>query len=222
MRIILLGPPGAGKGTQAALICSRLGIPKISTGDMLRAAVAAGTPLGSLAREVMQQGALVSDAIILGLVRERIAEADCKSGFLFDGFPRTIVQAEGVTQAGIAIDYVIDIQVADEEIVRRLSGRCVHPASGRIYHALFNPPRVAGRDDITGEELVQREDDMEETVRRRLQVYHQQTAPLIAYYQHAAAMNAEGLRIITVDGLGGVEAIRDRILLAIDGGAARA
>lgn len=215
MRIILLGAPGAGKGTQAELICSRLGIPKISTGDMLRAAVAAGTPLGILARKVMETGALVSDEIILDLVRERIAQGDCRNGFLFDGFPRTIAQAEGLHEAGVAVDYVIEITVDDGEIVRRLSGRRVHPASGRTYHVLFNPPRVAGRDDITGEELVQREDDKEDTIRRRLQVYYDQTAPLIEYYSRTSMPRGEGPRFIKVQGTGGVDAIRDRIFAAI-------
>jgi adenylate kinase len=182
---------------------------------MLRAAVAAGTPLGALAKKVMETGALLSDEIILDLVRERIAQDDCKNGFLFDGFPRTIAQAEGLHEAGVGIDYVVEIMVDDEEIVRRLSGRRVHPASGRTYHVLFNPPRVAGRDDVTGEELVQREDDKEETVRKRLQVYYDQTAPLIEYYSRSSTPSGAGPRFIKVQGTGGVDAIRDRIFAAI-------
>lgn len=215
MRIILLGPPGAGKGTQADLICNRFGIPKISTGDMLRAAVVAGTPLGVLAHKVMEEGALVSDEVILDLVRERIAQSDCELGFLFDGFPRTIAQAEGLEAAGVDVDRVVEIKVDDDEIVRRLSGRRVHTASGRTYHELFNPPRVAGHDDVTGEALVQRDDDKEETVRKRLQVYHRQTAPLVEHYSDASRRSVHGPRFIRVEGRGSVEQIRDRIFDAI-------
>ena len=214
MRIILLGGPGAGKGTQADFICERLDIPKISTGDMLRAAVGAGTPLGRQAQAVMDAGALVSDEIILDLVTERITNPDCAKGFLFDGFPRTIVQAQGVEAAGIAIDFVVDIAVDDEEIVRRMSGRRVHPASGRTYHVDFNPPRTAGHDDVTGEALVQRDDDNEDTVRRRLAVYHEQTQPLVAYYTNKADSNG-GLTYKRVDGIGDVETVRARIVAAL-------
>lgn len=214
MRIILLGGPGAGKGTQAEFICARYGIPKISTGDMLRAAVQAGTPLGKAAKEVMDSGGLVSDDIILGLVRERVAEADCANGFLFDGFPRTIPQAEGLEASGIAVDKVIEIAVDDEEIVRRMSGRRVHPGSGRTYHVEFNPPRVADRDDETGEPLIQRDDDAEATVRKRLAVYHQQTKPLVDYYTDKAAAD-DALDCRCVEGVGSVDDIRDRIFAAL-------
>lgn len=207
MKVILLGPPGAGKGTQADFICAEFRIPKISTGDMLRAAVKAGTPLGQAAKKIMDAGGLVSDAIILGLVKERIAEADCGNGFLLDGFPRTIPQAEGIREMGIDIDRVVELAVDDEEIVKRMSGRRVHPASGRSYHVLFNPPRVPDRDDVTGEPLVQRDDDREETVRRRLEVYHQQTRPLVDYYQ-----KLDSRRYTRVEGVGEVSAIRDRII----------
>ncbi len=207
MKVILLGPPGAGKGTQADFICAEFRIPKISTGDMLRAAVKAGTPLGQAAKKIMDAGGLVSDAIILGLVKERIAEADCGNGFLLDGFPRTIPQAEGIREMGIDIDRVVELAVDDEEIVKRMSGRRVHPASGRSYHALFNPPRVPDRDDVTGEPLVQRDDDREETVRKRLEVYHQQTRPLVDYYQ-----KLDSRRYTRVEGIGKVSAIRDRII----------
>lgn len=210
MRIILLGGPGAGKGTQAEIICRRFDIPKVSTGDMLRAAVAAGTPLGQEARKIMEAGGLVSDEIILGLVRERIAAPDCKHGFLLDGFPRTIPQAEGLNQAGVMIDFVIEIHVDDDEIVRRMSGRRVHPASGRTYHLGFNPPRSEGKDDVSGEALVQRDDDKEQTVRNRLRVYHRQTEPLIHYY--SARASGSGPRFLRVDGIGPIEDIRDRII----------
>src|SRR2546423_8831223 len=186
MRLILLGAPGAGKGTQAAFICQKFGIPQISTGDMLRAAVKAGTPLGQAAKKVMDSGGLVSDDIIIGLVKERIAQPDCANGFLFDGFPRTIPQADAMKTAGVKIDYVLEIDVPDEAIIERMSGRRSHVASGRTYHVKFNPPRVAGRDDITGEELVQREDDKEGTVPKRLAVYQNQTRPLVAYYSDRA------------------------------------
>lgn len=211
MRVILLGGPGAGKGTQADFICAEYSIPKISTGDMLRAAVKAGTELGRQAKAVMDAGGLVSDDLILGLIRQRITDADCARGFLFDGFPRTIPQAEGLDAIGVAIDRVVEIAVDDEEIVRRMSGRRVHPASGRTYHTIFNPPRVDGRDDATGEPLVQRDDDKEETVRNRLRVYHEQTEPLIAFYAERAAKNPD-LKFARVDGIGTVEQIRERTL----------
>ncbi|MEL0027105.1 MAG: adenylate kinase, partial [Perlucidibaca sp.] len=186
MRIILLGAPGAGKGTQAQIIMSRYGIPQISTGDMLRAAVKAGTELGVAAKKVMDAGGLVSDDIIIGLVKERIAQPDCATGFLFDGFPRTIPQAQAMIDAGVNIDHVVEIRVADEEIIARLSGRRVHPGSGRVYHVMHNPPKVDGKDDVTGEDLVQRPDDSEETVRKRLDIYHSQTQPLVGFYQQRA------------------------------------
>src|SRR5436305_8376313 len=182
MRLILLGAPGAGKGTQAAFICQKFGIPQISTGDMLRAAVKAGTPLGLAAKKVMDSGALVSDEIIIGLVKERIAQPDCANGFLFDGFPRTIPQAEAMKQAGVKLDYVLEIDVPFDAIIERMSGRRSHPASGRTYHVKFNPPKVAGVDDVTGEPLVQRDDDREEPVMKRLQVYPAHTRPLVDYY----------------------------------------
>ncbi len=207
MKVILLGPPGAGKGTQADFICAEFGIPKISTGDMLRAAVKAGTPLGQAAKKIMDAGGLVSDEIILGLVKERIADPDCGGGFLLDGFPRTIPQAEGIREMGIDIDRVVEIAVDDEEIVRRMSGRRIHPGSGRTYHVIFNPPRIPDRDDVTGESLVQRDDDREETVRRRLEVYHQQTRPLVDYYQRV-----DSRKYTRVEGVGEVNAIRDRII----------
>ena len=210
MRIILLGGPGAGKGTQGDFICERLGIPKISTGDMLRAAVKAGTPLGLEAKAVMESGGLVSDDIILGLIRDRVQESDCQNGFLFDGFPRTIAQAEGLAESGVRIDRVIEIDVDDEEIVKRMSGRRVHPASGRTYHVVFNPPQVEGRDDETGEELVQRADDEEATVRNRLAVYHEQTKPLIDWYS-ALAEQEEAMQYASVKGVGSVSEIRDQI-----------
>ena len=214
MRVILLGGPGAGKGTQADFICAEYSIPKISTGDMLRAAVKAGTELGRQAKAVMDAGGLVSDDIILGLIRQRITEPDCARGFLFDGFPRTIPQAEGLDAIGVAIDRVVEIAVDDEEIVRRMSGRRVHPASGRTYHTIFNPPRVAGRDDVSGEALVQRDDDQEETVRNRMHVYHAQTEPLIAFYAEKAGKNAN-LKFARIDGVGSVEQIRERTSQAL-------
>lgn len=214
MRIILLGPPGAGKGTQADFIAAKFGIPKISTGDMLRAAVKAGSELGRQAKQVMDSGGLVSDDIILGLIAERITEPDCRAGFLFDGFPRTIPQAEGLRAAGIDIDRVVEIRVEDEEIVRRMSGRRVHPASGRTYHVMFNPPTSEGVDDVTGEPLVQRDDDREDTVRRRLEVYHAQTSPLVAYYSRPDA-GGPGQRYAAIDGLGSVEDVKQRVLDAL-------
>lgn len=207
MKVILLGPPGAGKGTQADFICAEFGIPKISTGDMLRAAVKAGTPLGQAAKQIMDAGGLVSDEIILGLVQERIRLPDCGNGFLLDGFPRTIPQADGLRRMGIDIEKVVEIAVDDEAIVSRMSGRRVHPASGRTYHVRHNPPKTPDRDDMTGEALVQRDDDKEETVRKRLQVYHQQTRPLIDYYQ-----KIPGTKYAHVDGVGEVNAVRDRIV----------
>ena len=186
MRLILLGAPGAGKGTQATFICQKYGIPQISTGDMLRAAVKAGTPLGLQAKAVMDSGALVSDDIIIGLVKERITQPDCANGFLFDGFPRTIPQADAMKEAGVKLDYVLEIDVRFDAIIERMSGRRSHPASGRTYHVKFNPPKVAGKDDVTGEELIQREDDKEETVKKRLQVYSDQTRPLVDYYSNWA------------------------------------
>ena len=212
MRLILLGGPGAGKGTQADTICAALNIPKISTGDMLRAAVQAGTPLGVQAKEIMDTGGLVSDEIILGLVAERIAESDCVNGFLLDGFPRTIPQAEGLESLGVAVDKVIEISVADDEIVRRLSGRRVHPDSGRTYHIEFNRPANDGKDDQTGEALVQRDDDKEETVRNRLAVYHAQTEPLIDYYSTKATNKSETVgEFVRVNGVGSVEDIKQRV-----------
>jgi adenylate kinase len=208
MRIILLGAPGAGKGTQAQLIMQKYGIPQISTGDMLRAAVKAGTELGVAAKKIMDAGGLVSDDIIIGLVKDRITHPDCAKGFLFDGFPRTIPQAEAMIQAGVDIDYVIEIHVADAEIIERLSGRRVHPASGRVYHIKYNAPKVAGKDDVTGEDLVQRDDDKEETVKKRLDVYHTQTEQLIGFYQKlAAAGNKTAPKYAKVEGVGPVDQI---------------
>ena len=216
MRLILLGAPGAGKGTQATYICKRFGIPQISTGDMLRAAVKAGTPLGLQAKKVMDSGALVSDEIILGLVKERIAQPDCAAGFLFDGFPRTIVQADALKSAGVKLDYVLEIDVPDSAIVERMSGRRVHVASGRTYHDRFNPPKVAGVDDVTGEPLIQRVDDQEETVKKRLAVYAQQTQPLVEYYrQWAATGDPEAPKYRKISGTGSVEEITARALAAL-------
>jgi adenylate kinase len=216
MRLILLGPPGAGKGTQAAFIRERFAIPQISTGDMLRAARAAKTPLGIEAGKVMDAGRLVSDELILGLVTERLKEADCRRGYLFDGFPRTIPQAEAMKKAGVPLDYVLEIDVPDEEVIARMSGRRVHPASGRTYHEKFNPPRVAGRDDATGEPLVQRPDDREETVRERLEVYRRQTRPLVDYYgRWAASGDPAAPKYRKISGLGSVDEIRQRVLGAL-------
>lgn len=215
MRIILLGAPGAGKGTQAQYITEKFGIPQISTGDMLRAAVKAGTPLGLAAKKVMDAGQLVSDDIIIGLVKERIAQPDCSKGFLFDGFPRTIPQAEALLKAGVEIDNVLEINVPDEEIVKRLSGRRTHPGSGRVYHVVYNPPKVAGKDDVTGEDLVQRDDDKEETVRKRLEVYHTQTAPLVDFYQQVARSGKGKTRYARVEGIGSVDAITSSVLAAL-------
>jgi adenylate kinase len=213
MRLILLGAPGAGKGTQAQFITKHFGIPQISTGDMLRAAVAAGTELGKKAKAIMDAGGLVADDIIIGLVKERILQDDCRNGFLFDGFPRTIPQAQAMLDAGVAIDCVLEIDVADEEIVRRLSGRRVHPASGRVYHVEYNPPKSPGLDDVTGEALVQRQDDTEETVRKRLAVYHDQTKPLVGFYQ--GLKGAQAPRYACIAGVGGVDAICARALAAL-------
>jgi adenylate kinase len=216
VRLILLGPPGAGKGTQAGFIRSRFAIPQISTGDMLRAAVKAGTPLGVAAKRVMDAGQLVSDDIIIGLVKERLREPECAAGYLFDGFPRTIPQAEALRAAGVPIDYVLEIDVPDEEIVARMSGRRVHAASGRSYHVAFNPPRVAGRDDATGEPLIQRDDDSEETVKKRLEVYRAQTRPLVDYYgKWAASGDARAPKYRRISGLGAVETIRARAFAAL-------
>lgn len=217
MKLILLGGPGAGKGTQAGFITTRFGIPQISTGDMLRAAVKAGTPVGLAAKKVMDAGQLVPDDIIIALVKDRIREPDCAKGFLFDGFPRTIPQAEAMKQAGVAIDRVVEIDVPDEEIIRRMSGRRVHLASGRTYHVAFNPPKVAGKDDVTGEDLIQRDDDREETVRKRLEVYHAQTEPLVEFYSKwAATGDSRAPKCVKVSGIGGVEQIRDRIFAALE------
>jgi adenylate kinase len=211
-----LGGPGAGKGTQAGFIKAHFGIPQISTGDMLRAAVKAGTPLGIAAKKVMDSGALVSDDIIIGLVKERIKEADCAKGFLFDGFPRTIPQADAMKAAGVELDYVVEIAVDDAEIVERMSGRRVHVASGRVYHVKFNPPQTPGKDDLTGEDLVQRDDDKEDTVKKRLAVYHDQTEPLIAYYESWAKSATTGApKYVRVAGVGKMEDIRDSIIAAL-------
>jgi adenylate kinase len=209
MKLILLGTPGAGKGTQAQFIREKYGIPQISTGDMLRAAVKAGTPLGVEAKKVMDAGGLVSDEIIIGLVTERLQQDDCRAGYLFDGFPRTLPQAEAMKVAGVALDYVLEIDVADEEIIERMSGRRVHPGSGRTYHIRFNPPQVEGKDDATGEDLIQRDDDQEATVRKRLEIYHTQTKPLLDYYgQWAASGDPRAPRCRRIAGVGSVEDIK--------------
>lgn len=210
MRVILLGAPGAGKGTQAQFMIKKYGIPQISTGDMLRAAVKAESPLGLQVKGIMASGGLVSDEIIIALVKERIQDADCASGFLFDGFPRTIPQAQALAEVGVELDYVVEIAVDDEAIVSRLSGRRVHEASGRIYHVEHNPPKVAGVDDETGDALVQREDDQEETVRKRLQIYHDQTEPLIDFYT-----KLEGPQFVKVEGVGSVDQIKDKVFAAL-------
>ncbi len=216
MRLILLGPPGAGKGTQAAFICQKFGIPQISTGDMLRAAVKAGTPLGLQAKAVMDAGALVSDDLIINLVKERIAQPDCANGFLFDGFPRTIPQADAMKAAGVKLDYVLEIDVPFDAIVERMSGRRSHPASGRTYHVKFNPPKADGKDDITGEPLIQRDDDKEETVKKRLDVYSAQTRPLVDYYrQWAQSAPAIAPKYRAISGMGNVEDITARALQAL-------
>ena len=216
MRLILLGPPGAGKGTQAAFLKDHFGIPQISTGDMLRAAVKAATPLGLAAKKVMDAGQLVSDDIIIGLVKDRLQQPDCKSGYLFDGFPRTIPQAEALKEANVALDFVVEIDVDDASIIERMSGRRVHPASGRSYHLKFNPPRVAGKDDATGEALIQRDDDREETVGKRLEVYRDQTRPLVAYYANwAASGDPRAPKCRRISGVGSVDAIRERLFAAL-------
>jgi adenylate kinase len=214
MRVILLGGPGSGKGTQARFITEKYAIPQISTGDMLRAAVREGTPLGIEAKKVMDAGGLVSDEIILGLIKERISQSDCANGFLLDGFPRTIAQADGLEAMGVKLDHVIEIHVDDDEIVKRMSGRRVHLDSGRSYHIDFNPPKVAGQDDVTGEPLIQRDDDKEETVRKRLEVYHEQTKPLVNYYSSAAAKGK--LKFNSVPGVGAVDEITKRIFEVLE------
>ncbi len=217
MKLILLGGPGAGKGTQAGYITKKYGVPQISTGDMLRAAVKAGTPMGLEAKKVMDAGGLVTDEIILGLVKDRIAEDDCANGFLFDGFPRTLPQADALKAQGVEIDGVVEIDVDDAEIVKRMSGRRVHLASGRTYHIVFNPPKVEGKDDETGEDLIQRDDDHEETVKKRLDVYHDQTEPLISYYTDWSKSGEENSpKYHHIAGIGGVEDIRDSIFNALD------
>ena len=216
MRLILLGAPGAGKGTQAQYICEKYGIPQISTGDMLRAAVKAGTPLGVEAKKVMDAGGLVSDGIILGLIEERLQQPDAANGFLFDGFPRTIPQAEALKAQGVNLDFVVEVDVADEEIINRMSGRRVHPASGRTYHVTFNPPRIEGKDDLTDEPLIQRDDDNAETVRKRLDVYHSQTKPLVEFYSKwAESGEANAPEYVKIAGVGSVTDIRDQIFKAL-------
>lgn len=218
MRLILLGGPGAGKGTQANYIKEKYNIPQISTGDMLRAHVKAGSELGIKAKAIMDAGGLVSDDIIIGMVKERLKDADCQNGYLFDGFPRTIPQADAMKAAGVPIDYVVEIDVADDEIIKRMSGRRVHVASGRTYHVVFNPPKVAGKDDLTGEDLIQRDDDHEDTVKKRLDIYHAQTEPLVKYYSDWAARGEAGApRYVKVAGVGSVESIRDKIFSALGG-----
>ncbi|ANQ84640.1 adenylate kinase [Azoarcus olearius] len=216
MRLILLGPPGAGKGTQANFIKEKFGIPQISTGDMLRAAVKAGTPLGIEAKKVMDAGGLVSDEIIIGLVKDRLQQDDCKAGYMFDGFPRTIPQADAMKDAGVPIDFVLEIDVPDSEIVERMSGRRAHLASGRTYHVKYNPPKVEGKDDVTGEDLVQRDDDKEETVKKRLDVYHAQTKPLVEYYSSwAASGDVKAPKVRKISGLGAVDEITARAFDAL-------
>lgn len=214
MRIILLGAPGAGKGTQARFITEKFNIPQISTGDMLRAAVRAGTPLGLQAKEIMEQGKLVSDELIINLVKERIAEPDAKNGFLFDGFPRTIPQAEALCDEGINIDHVVEIAVDDEDVIERISGRRMHESSGRVYHIKHNPPKVAGKDDVTGEPLIQRKDDVEETVRKRLTEYHHSTEPLVSFYQNLAQKNGNP-KYTCIKGIGTVDEITQQVLQAL-------
>ncbi len=216
MRLILLGAPGAGKGTQAKFICEKFGIPQIATGDMLRAQVKAGTPLGLEAKKHMDSGGLVPDAVIIGMVKERLQEADCQKGYLFDGFPRTIPQAEAMREAGVAIDYVVEFHVPDSDIIERMAGRRTHLPSGRTYHIKFNPPKVEGKDDVTGEDLVQRDDDKEETVRKRLQVYHAQTEPLVAFYANWAASGAvDAPKVRKVEGVGAVEQVTANVMAAL-------
>jgi adenylate kinase len=221
MRIILLGPPGAGKGTQARFLTEKFSIPQISTGDMLRREIKAGTPLGLEAKKLMDAGALVPDDVVIRMVENRTHEPDCKNGYLFDGFPRTIPQAEAMKRAGLAIDCVLQVDVPDEEVVTRLSGRRVHLASGRTYHLQFNPPKAAGKDDVTGEALVQRDDDREDTVKNRLAQYHAMTKPLVDYYRAWAASDAKAPRYARVHGQGSVDQIRDQILAALSAATAR-
>jgi adenylate kinase len=216
MRVILLGAPGAGKGTQAQFICDKFEIPQISTGDMLRAAVKAGSELGLKVKEIMETGGLVSDEIIIDLVKERIQQDDCAKGFLFDGFPRTIPQAQALLDSGVEIDHVLEIDVADEEIVKRLSGRRVHPGSGRVYHVVYNPPKEEGKDDESGEELIQRDDDQEDTVRKRLAIYHEQTAPLVSFYKELRADKGEAApKYSHVPGVGSLEEITVSVMAAL-------
>lgn len=216
MRLILLGGPGAGKGTQATFLTEKYGIPQISTGDMLRAAVKAGTPLGLEAKKIMDAGGLISDDIITGLVKDRVAESDCKNGYLLDGFPRTIPQADAMRELDINVDFVVEINVDDTEIIKRMSGRRAHLASGRTYHVVYNPPKQDGIDDVSGEELVQREDDKEETVKKRLSIYHEQTEPLIEYYHlYSKSGEASSPKYVKIEGVGGVEDIRDSIFSAL-------
>jgi len=216
MKLILLGAPGAGKGTQAKFICEKFGIPQISTGDMLRAQVKAGTPLGMEAKKHMDSGGLVPDAVIIGMVKERLKEADCKNGYLFDGFPRTIPQAEAMKEAGVPLDIVLEIDVPDQDIIDRMAGRRVHLASGRTYHVTYNPPKVAGKDDVTGEDLIQRDDDKEETVRHRLDIYHSQTKPLVTFYTNwKNAGDANAPKVEKVAGVGSVDEITARVLGAL-------
>lgn len=217
MKLILLGAPGAGKGTQAKFICEKFGIPQISTGDMLRAQVKAGTPLGLEAKKHMDSGGLVPDAVIIGMVKERLKEADCQNGYLFDGFPRTIPQAEAMKEAGVPLDIVLEIDVPDQDIIDRMAGRRVHLASGRTYHIVYNPPKVAGKDDVTGEDLIQRDDDKEETVRHRLDIYHSQTKPLVTFYTtwHNAG-DAKAPKVKKIAGVGSVDEITARVLGALN------
>lgn len=216
MRLILVGPPGAGKGTQAKFICEKFGIPQISTGDMLRKAIKEGTPLGLIAKEVIASGQLVSDDIIIGLIRERLTQDDCANGFLFDGFPRTIPQAEALKNAGIPLDYLLEISVPDEEIVKRMSGRRVDPISGRTYHIVYNPPKVEGKDDVTGDPLIQRDDDKEEVVLQRLDVYHAQTEPIVKYFQELEGQNLPNApKYVAVSGLGNINTITEQIFEAL-------
>ena len=218
MRVILLGGPGAGKGTQAGFIEEHFKIPQISTGDMLRGHVKAGTELGKAAKKIMDEGGLVSDDIIMGMVKERILDADCQNGYLFDGFPRTLAQADALKEAGVFVDAVVEIDVPDEEIIKRMSGRRVHMASGRTYHVVFNPPKEEGKDDETGEPLIQRDDDQEDTVKARLKVYHDQTEPLIHYYSAWSEQGGEGApRYVKVNGIGDVKEIRDSIIAGLEG-----
>ena len=217
MKLIMLGAPGAGKGTQAKFICEKFGIPQISTGDMLRAQVKAGTPLGMEAKKHMDSGGLVPDAVIIGMVKERLKEADCKNGYLFDGFPRTIPQAEAMKEAGVPLDIVLEIDVPDQDIIDRMAGRRVHLASGRTYHVTYNPPKVAGKDDVTGEDLIQRDDDKEETVRHRLDIYHSQTKPLVTFYTNwKNAGDAKAPKVEKVAGVGSVDEITSRVLGALN------